>query len=111
MTLGVVGQAVGGVGVLLMAVVFAAFVAGGFSPVKQVGFGLVLAVLLDATVVRMLVVPAFMSLLGPANWWAPPVLRRLHARFGLSDDAETPGGDDHLSTLIARHAVTPGLDA
>ncbi|HEY3001782.1 MAG TPA: MMPL family transporter [Kribbellaceae bacterium] len=72
---------------LLMAVVFAGFVAGGFSPVKQVGLGLALAVLVDATVVRMLLMPAVMSLMGPANWWAPRPLRRLHDRFGLTDSA------------------------
>jgi putative drug exporter of the RND superfamily len=66
-------------------VVFAAFVAGGFSPVKQVGFGLMLTVLIDATVVRMLVVPAFMTVMGRANWWSPPPLRRLHERIGLTE--------------------------
>jgi RND superfamily putative drug exporter len=70
---------------LLMVVVFAAFVAGGFSPVKQVGFGLMLTVLIDATVVRMLVVPAFMTVMGRANWWSPPPLRRLHERIGLTE--------------------------
>jgi putative drug exporter of the RND superfamily len=71
---------------LLMTVVYAAFVAGGFSPVKQVGLGLALAVVLDATVVRMLVVPAVMTLMGRANWWAPAPLRRLHDRVGLAEE-------------------------
>ena len=71
---------------LLMIVVFAGFVAGGFSPVKQVGLGLVVAVAVDATIVRLMLVPAVMSLLGEANWWAPRWLRRLHRRFGLHDD-------------------------
>jgi RND superfamily putative drug exporter len=75
---------------LLMAVVYGAFVAGGFSPVKQVGLGLVLAVVVDATVVRMLVVPAAMTLLGRANWWAPAPLRRLHARVGLTESEPAP---------------------
>jgi len=75
----------------LMAVVYGAFVAGGFSPVKQVGLGLVLAVLVDATVVRMLVVPAAMTLMGRANWWAPEPLRRLHRRIGLTE-APAAGG-------------------
>ncbi|WP_193613629.1 MMPL family transporter [Nocardioides lijunqiniae] len=61
---------------LLMVVVFGAFVAGGFSPVKQVGFGLALAVAVDATVVRMLLVPAVMTLMGRANWWSPSWLAR-----------------------------------
>ncbi|WP_296391339.1 hypothetical protein, partial [Williamsia sp.] len=51
--------------------------------------GLMLAVLVDATLVRVLLVPAFMRLAGRANWWAPGPLRRFHDRFGLteSDDA------------------------
>jgi len=72
---------------LLMSVVFAGFVAGGFSPVKQVGLGLVLVILVDATVVRMLLVPAVMSLMGRANWWAPGPLRRLHDSIGVVDYA------------------------
>jgi uncharacterized membrane protein YdfJ with MMPL/SSD domain len=49
------------------------------------GFGLTVAVLVDATLVRMLLVPAFMHLLGKANWWAPRPLARLHDRFGLRE--------------------------
>jgi RND superfamily putative drug exporter len=71
---------------LLMGIVFAGFVAGGFSPVKQVGLGLVVAIAVDATLVRMLLVPAVMQLMGRANWWAPSALRRLHARVGLHDE-------------------------
>ncbi len=76
---------------LLMAVVFAGFVAGGFSPIKQVGLGLVLAVVVDATVVRMLLVPSVMTLMGTANWWSPAPLRRLHDRPGVSEHVELPG--------------------
>ena len=75
---------------LLMVVVFGAFVAGGFSPVKQVGLGLVIAVVVDVTVVRMLLVPAAMRLLGELNWWAPAPLRRLHRRIALTDTVELP---------------------
>jgi len=70
---------------VLMAIVFAGFVAGGFSPIKQVGLGMVLAVLVDATVVRMLLVPATMRMLGKWNWWAPRPLRALHNRIGRYD--------------------------
>jgi RND superfamily putative drug exporter len=66
---------------LLLAVVFAGFLAGGFVPIRSIGLGLVLAVLLDATIVRMLLVPATMTMLGRYNWWAPGPLRRFHARF------------------------------
>lgn len=70
---------------VLIIVVFAGFVAGGFSPIKQVGLGLALAVLVDATLVRMLLLPAVMTLMGRRNWWAPRPLRRLHHRLGLTD--------------------------
>ncbi|PWI14184.1 MMPL family transporter [Streptomyces sp. Act143] len=71
---------------LLLAVVFGAFMTGGFSPILQIGLGLTLAVLIDATVVRMLLVPATMALLGRRAWWAPRPLRRVHDRFGLSEE-------------------------
>jgi RND superfamily putative drug exporter len=72
---------------LLLAVVFGAFMTGGFSPILQIGLGLTLAVLIDATVVRMLLVPATMALLGRRAWWAPAPLRRLHDRYGLHEEA------------------------
>jgi RND superfamily putative drug exporter len=74
---------------VLVVVVFAGFVAGGFSPIKQIGLGLALAVLVDATLVRMLLLPAVMTLMGRANWWAPRPLRRLHARLGLTEESPT----------------------
>jgi RND superfamily putative drug exporter len=70
---------------LLIAVVFAGFVTGGFAPIKSIGLGLMLAVALDATIVRMLMVPATMTLLGRRNWWLPRPLRRVHARLALSE--------------------------
>ena len=79
---------------LLMSVVFAGFVAGGFSPVKQVGLGLVLVILVDATLVRCLLMPSVMSLMGRWNWWAPQPLRRLHDRIGLTDGFVAPSRGD-----------------
>ncbi|GII01993.1 membrane protein [Planobispora takensis] len=52
--------------------------------VQMLGVGMAVAILVDATVIRAILVPAFMRLAGPANWWAPPLLRRLHERAGLS---------------------------
>ncbi|WP_341242924.1 MMPL family transporter [uncultured Nocardioides sp.] len=52
---------------------------------KVIGVGLTLAVILDATIIRALLVPAIMRLAGEANWWAPAPLRRLHQRLGLTD--------------------------
>jgi uncharacterized membrane protein YdfJ with MMPL/SSD domain len=53
--------------------------------IKELGVGTALAVLIDATIVRALLVPSLMRLLGHWNWWAPRPLRRLHARIGLSE--------------------------
>ncbi|GAA2580846.1 efflux RND transporter permease subunit [Actinomadura fulvescens] len=72
---------------LLIGVVFAGFVFGGFAPIKAIGLGLVLAIVLDATIVRMLLVPATMTLLGHRNWWLPRPLRRVHARIALAEPA------------------------
>lgn len=69
----------------LIAIVLGAMATSGVTTLKVLGVGLALAVILDATLVRALLVPAFMKLAGGANWWAPAPLRRLHRRFGLSD--------------------------
>ncbi len=71
---------------LLVIAVFAGFVAGGFSPVKQVGLGLALAVAVAATLVRMLLLPAVKTLMGRWNWWAPSHLHRLSQRLQLRED-------------------------
>jgi RND superfamily putative drug exporter len=70
---------------LLIAIVFASFLTSSATNIKQLGFGVTVAILLDATVVRALLVPAFMRIAGNANWWAPAPLRRLHARLGLRE--------------------------
>jgi RND superfamily putative drug exporter len=61
---------------LLLAVVFAAFISSGVTSIKMLGFGVAFAVLLDATLIRALLVPALMRLFGERNWWAPKSLRR-----------------------------------
>jgi putative drug exporter of the RND superfamily len=61
---------------VLLAVVFAAFVLSGVTSIKSMGFGVALAVMLDATIVRGLLVPALMRLFGERNWWAPEFMRR-----------------------------------
>lgn len=68
---------------LLIIIVFAGFIAGDILIIKEMGTALVAAVLIDATIVRMLLVPATMTVLGRWNWWAPGPLRRLHTRYGL----------------------------
>jgi putative drug exporter of the RND superfamily len=72
---------------LLMSISFGALMAAQVSNMRMLGLGLTLAVLVDATLVRMLLVPAFMRVLGRVNWWAPRPLVRLHNRFGLSETA------------------------
>jgi RND superfamily putative drug exporter len=72
----------------LLAIVFVAFATSQVSFLKLFGIGTALAILVDATLIRALLVPAFMRLAGRANWWAPAPLRRLHGRVGLR---EAPG--------------------
>lgn len=67
----------------IVIVVFAGFVAGKLLVIKEVGFALAIAVLVDATLVRLFLVPATMTILGRANWWAPRFLRRVHERLPL----------------------------
>ena len=73
---------------LLMSISFAALIAAQVSFMRMFGVGLTLAVLVDATLVRMLLVPAFMHLLGRWNWWAPKPLARLHERIGISESGD-----------------------
>jgi len=69
----------------LLIVVIGAFATSGVTFIKMIGVGVALAILVDATVVRALLVPATMRLLGTRNWWAPAPLARLYTRFGLRE--------------------------
>jgi uncharacterized membrane protein YdfJ with MMPL/SSD domain len=70
---------------LLFAIAIGAFATSQIIFIKENGVGTALAVLIDASLIRALLVPSLMELLGDWNWWAPKPLRRLHQRFGLSD--------------------------
>jgi putative drug exporter of the RND superfamily len=70
---------------LLLAVIFTATATSEVTFLKMFGVGLTMAVLVDATLVRGALVPAFMRLAGEANWWAPKPLQRLYRRVGLSE--------------------------
>ena len=70
---------------LLFCVAIGAFATSEIVFIKELGVGTALAVLIDATIVRALLVPSLMAMLGRWNWWAPRPLRRLHERFGLSE--------------------------
>lgn len=71
---------------LIMAIAFAALIAAQVSFMRIFGLGLTLAVLVDATLVRMALLPAFMQVMGKWNWWAPQPLARLHERIGLTEE-------------------------
>ncbi|WP_214326412.1 MMPL family transporter [Nonomuraea sediminis] len=77
---------------LLLLVVIGAFSTAGITIVKLLGVGMFVAIVIDATLVRALLVPATMRLLGPANWWLPPFLRRLHHHL----PSHTPSDPNHL---------------
>jgi RND superfamily putative drug exporter len=86
---------------VLLCVVVGAFATSGITFIKMIGVGIVVALLVDATLVRLLLVPATMRLLGRGNWWAPPFLRRLYARYGLreSDSESLPEAVAHNADL------------
>jgi RND superfamily putative drug exporter len=76
---------------LIMAISFAALIAAQVAIMRLFGVGLTLAILVDATLVRVVLVPAFMHVMGRWNWWAPKPLARLHDRLGISES----GGRQH----------------
>ncbi|MDM7490267.1 MMPL family transporter [Rhodococcus sp. CSLK01-03] len=68
---------------LLLIVVTGAFTISGLSIMRFLGVGMILALIIDATVVRMLLVPSLVKLMGEANWWAPAWMKRAHAKVGI----------------------------
>ena len=76
---------------IIMVAAFAGFLVGSISALQQFGFGLSVAILIDATIIRMLLVPAFMQLAGSWNWHLPPWPARL-LRVRPSDRRATPEG-------------------
>ncbi|HEY0000369.1 MAG TPA: MMPL family transporter, partial [Actinoplanes sp.] len=90
---------------LLLIVVTGAFALSSVTTMRFVGVGMIIALVLDATVVRMLLVPAVMRLLGDAAWWSPGPLRRLQQRAGL---AEYAGEHQAPEAPPGRHAAPDG---
>jgi RND superfamily putative drug exporter len=74
----------------IMCAVFLAFGIANVVIIKAIGIGLAIAIAVDATLVRMLIVPSVMRILGRANWWAPRPLALLHSRIGAGEVRETP---------------------
>jgi RND superfamily putative drug exporter len=89
--IGVTGGIITGAA-LIMVGVFGAFALGDVVMIKALGFAMALAVLVDATIVRGILVPAFMRVMGSLNWWAPRSVQRAVARLGLYEEPEA--GDD-----------------
>ena len=79
---------------LLFAIAIGAFATSKIIFIKQNGVGTALGVLIDASIIRALLVPSLMEMLGKWNWWAPAPLRRLHDRFGVSETLP-PDSPDH----------------
>jgi len=72
---------------LLLVIVVGAFSASGITFIKLLGVGMIVALIVDATIVRVLLVPAAMRLIGRLNWWAPRPLRRLYGRYGIREES------------------------
>ncbi len=88
---------------ILFAVAVGSFVTSAMVFIKELGLGIAFAVLLDASLIRALLVPSLMALLGRANWWAPPFLRRFHQRFGWRESEPLPVGK-RVEPPLAGHA-------
>jgi uncharacterized membrane protein YdfJ with MMPL/SSD domain len=89
---------------LIMVTVFSAFALAESITIKSIGVGMAIAVLVDATIIRVLLVPATMRLMGRWNWWAPGPLGRLAARLGFSHVEDEAGADG------VGHSVDPSPD-
>ncbi len=92
----------------LLAVTFIAFASSGITFIKLFGLGLALAVLMDATIVRALLVPAFMGLAGDANWWAPAWMRGIHDRIGISESEYAESEDADAEPPVPTAGVGDG---
>ncbi|MFF2061597.1 MMPL family transporter [Streptomyces sp. NPDC058200] len=93
---------------VILAVVMVGIGTSRVTNTKMLGLGIALAVIMDAMVVRSLLVPAVMKLTGKATWWAPAPLRRFHERFGLSEGESKPAAEGHAEPP-ARDRDTVGV--
>jgi RND superfamily putative drug exporter len=82
-----------------MSISFAALIAAQVAVMRLFGLGLTLAVLVDATLVRMVLVPAFMHVMGQWNWWAPRWLTTVHGRLGITDGHEPAAQEPHSGEI------------
>jgi len=84
---------------LIMSISFAALIAAQVTVMKMFGIGLTLAILVDATLVRMVLVPAFMHVMGQWNWWAPRWLVSVHRRLGYGDGHPRAAQEPHSGEI------------
>jgi len=96
---------------LLLVIVVGAFSASGITFIKLMGVGMIVALIVDASVVRVLLVPAAMSLLGQANWWAPKPLRGLYARYGIREGGNEAGAQPVTDGATQRIALKTSVDS
>ena len=89
---------------LLLVIVIGGFASGQILFIKMIGFGMIVALIVDATIVRALLVPATMRLLGRANWWLPRPLAGLYRRFGIREEV----ADSSPAPVEAPGATEPG---
>jgi putative drug exporter of the RND superfamily len=97
---------------VVMSISFAALIAAQVSFMRMFGLGLTLAILVDATLVRMVLLPAFMHVMGEWNWWAPKWMTKLHDRFGIEDglmEAASVVRVDHPSVVEQARPMTGGV--
>ena len=92
----------------LLIIVVGAFSASGITYIKLIGVGMIVALAVDASVVRVLLVPATMRLLDRANWWAPKPLRPLYARYAITEASDTVNRNALRLRLPTRSAMPPG---
>ncbi|MER6012223.1 MMPL family transporter [Streptomyces bluensis] len=89
----------------ILALSFLSYATGGVVFLKELGIGTALTILVDATLIRVVLLPVTMRLAGRANWWAPRPLRRLHERFGISEGAGKTPGEASAEGLLRREYV------
>jgi RND superfamily putative drug exporter len=94
---------------VILAVVMVAIGTSRVTNTKMLGLGIALAVVMDAMVVRSLLVPSVMKVMGRATWWAPAPLRALHRRFGL-DEGAAPAGSAQRPGTVASVPGSRGAD-
>ncbi len=93
---------------VILAASFAVYASGGVVYLKMIGVGMAVAVLVDALVIRGVLLPALVRLAGRANWWAPAPLRRVYERFGISESIVVEHTLSRANDSVPSSAVTGG---